>query len=40
MDSLRTTHLVRTGGSGAQDPSCSLARITIFLRLYRLVVGS
>ena len=40
MDVLRATYLVRTGGSGAQAPSRSLARSTIFLLLYRSVVGS
>jgi len=30
MDVLRATYLVRTGGSGVQAPSCSLARSTIF----------
>ena len=38
MDVLRCTYLVRTGGSGAQAPSRSLARSTIFFA--SVLVGS
>jgi len=37
---LCATYLVRTGGSGTQSPSRSLARSTLVLCLYWSVVGS
>jgi len=39
MDSLRATHLVRTGKLRTQSASRRFAHSTIFLRLSRLKVG-